>query len=86
MTYPFQLFMLFFIIVHPLLFVSSTLLGILIFASFPVVFYAKKYGAAESLWAYAYSILYTFGLFWISPYAIATAGRSGWLTRELAQK
>ncbi|MBX9888078.1 MAG: glycosyltransferase family 2 protein [Flavobacteriaceae bacterium] len=86
MTYPFQLFMLFFIIVHPLLFLSSTLLGILIFASFPVVFYAKKYSAAESLWAYAYSILYTFGLFWISPYAIATAGRSGWLTRELAQK
>lgn len=86
MTYPFQLFMLFFIIVHPLLFLSSTLLGILIFASFPVVFYAKKYSAAESLWAYAYSVLYTFGLFWISPYAIATAGRSGWLTRELAQK
>ena len=86
MTYPFQLFMLFFIIVHPLLFLSSTLLGILIFASFPAVFYAKKYSVAESLWAYAYSILYTFGLFWISPYAIATAGRSGWLTRELAQK
>jgi hyaluronan synthase len=86
MTYPFQLFMLFFIFVHPLLFISSTLLGILIFASFPVIFYAKKYSAAESLWAYAYSILYTFGLFWISPYAIATAGRSGWLTRELSQK
>jgi hyaluronan synthase len=86
MTYPFQLFMLFFIVTHPLLFLSSTLLGILIFASFPVLFYAKKYSAAESLWAYAYSILYTFGLFWISPYAIATAGRSGWLTRELVQK
>ncbi|TDE00611.1 glycosyltransferase [Flavobacterium sandaracinum] len=86
MTYPFLLFMLFFIIVHPLLFLSSTLLGILILSSFPMLFYAKKYSISESLWAYAYSVLFTFGLFWISPYAIATAGRSGWLTRELSQK
>ncbi|WP_073018620.1 glycosyltransferase [Flavobacterium micromati] len=86
MTYPFLLFMLYFIVVHPLLFLSSTLLGILIISSFPVLFYAKRYSASESLWAYAYSILFTFGLFWISPYAIATAGKSGWLTRELPQK
>jgi hyaluronan synthase len=86
MTYPFLIFMLYFIVVHPLLFLSSTLLGILIISSFPVLFYAKRYSAAESLWAYAYSILFTFGLFWISPYAIATAGKSGWLTRELPQK
>jgi hyaluronan synthase len=86
MTYPFLLFMLYFIVVHPLLFLSSTLLGILIVSSFPVLFYAKKYSAAESLWAYAYSILFTFGLFWIAPYAIATAGKSGWLTRELPQQ
>jgi len=86
MTYPFLLFMLFFIVVHPLLFLSSTLLGILIVSSFPVIFYAKKYSVSESLWAYSYSVLYTFGLFWIAPYAIATAGKSGWLTRELSQK
>lgn len=85
MTYPFLIFMLFFIIVHPLLFISSTLLGILVVSTFPVLFYAKKYSASESLWAYAYSVLYTFGLFWIAPYAIATAGKSGWLTRELPQ-
>ncbi len=42
MTYPFLLFMLFFIVVHPLLFLSSTLLGILVVSSFPVLFYAKK--------------------------------------------
>jgi hyaluronan synthase len=86
MTYPFLLFVLFFIAIHPLLFLSSTLLGILIVSSFPVLFYAKKYSVAESLWAYSYSLLYTFGLFWIAPYAIATAGKSGWLTRELSQK
>jgi hyaluronan synthase len=84
MTYPFLLFMLFFIASQPLLFLGSTLASILVFSSFPVLFYAKRYTIAESFWAYSYSLLYTFGLFWITPYAIATAGRSGWLTRELA--
>ncbi len=83
MTYPFLIFTAFMIAMHPLLFISSTLLGILVVSTFPVLFYAKRYSASESLWAYAYSVLYTFGLFWIAPYAIATAGKSGWLTREL---
>ncbi len=86
MTYPFLLFMLFFVVTHPILFLSSTLASILIVSSFPVLFYAKRYNLSESIWAYSYSILYTFGLFWITPYAIATAGRRGWLTRELPVK
>lgn len=86
MTYPFMFFMFFFIFTHPLLFLSSTLLGILIVSSFSALFYAKKYSFSESLWAYAYSIFYTFSLFWITPYAIATAGKKGWLTRELSQR
>jgi len=84
MAYPFLLFMMFFVVTHPILFISSTFAGILIASSFPVLFYAKRYSISESLWAYTYSILYTFGLFWIMPYAIATAGKRGWLTRELA--
>jgi hyaluronan synthase len=86
MTYPFMLVMLFFVATHPILFLSSTLVSILIMSSFPVLFYAKRYTFAESFWAYSYSILYTFGLFWITPYAIVTAGKSGWLTRELPQE
>ena len=87
MTIPFLLFMVFFIATHPLLFLSSTLLGILIVSSFPVLFYAKKHkNFSEALWAYSYSVLYTFGLFWIAPYAILTAGKRGWLTRELPQQ
>ncbi len=86
MSYPFLLFMLFFIIMHPLLFLSSTLASILILSTFPVLFYAKRYNFSESVWAYSYSILYTFGLFWITPYAIATANRRGWLTRGLSEK
>ncbi len=86
MSYPLIFLMLFFVISHPILFISSTLLSILIFSSFPAFFYAKKYSISESFWAYSYSILFTFGLFWITPYAIATASKSGWLTRELSQK
>ncbi|TDW48750.1 hyaluronan synthase [Flavobacterium sp. 270] len=83
MTYPFLLFMFFFIAIHPLLFLSSTFLGILILSSFSALFYAKRYSVSESFWAYSYSIFYTFSLFWIAPYAIATANKKGWLTRGL---
>ena len=81
MAYPFILFMLFFILTHPLLFLSSTFLSILVLSSFSVLFYGKRYNFSDSFWAYSYSILYTFGLFWITPYAIATASKRGWLTR-----
>jgi hyaluronan synthase len=84
MSYPFLLFMMYFIITHPVLFISSTLLSILVVSTFPVLFYTKRYDLKQALWAYSYSILYTFGLFWITPYSIATAGKSGWLTREIA--
>lgn len=83
MVYPALLLMLYFVITHPILFISTTLFSILIYSSFSVFFYARKYDTADSFWAYSYSLLYTFGLFWITPYAIATAGRRGWLTREL---
>ncbi len=86
MSYPFLFFMLFFVISHPLLFLSSTFVSILIVTTFPVLFYAKRYKIKESFWAYSYSILFTFGLFWITPYAIVTANRRGWLTRGLPEK
>lgn len=85
-TYPLLLIMLVLLATHPILFISSTLLSILIFSSLPAFFYAKKYNVSEAFWAYSYSIFYTFGLFWITPYAMATANRRGWLTRELPQK
>lgn len=86
MSYPFLLIMLFFVATHPLLFLGATFMSILILSSFSVIFYAKRYNLSESIWAYSYSILYTFGLFWITPYAIATASRRGWLTRGLPEK
>ncbi|KRD12742.1 glycosyl transferase family 2 [Flavobacterium sp. Root901] len=83
MTYPFFIFMFYFIATHPLLFLSSALLGILTVSSFSVLFYAKRYSLGEAFWAYSYSVFYTFSLFWIAPYSIITAHKKGWLTRGL---
>ncbi|MDG3582692.1 glycosyltransferase [Galbibacter pacificus] len=85
MAYPAILLMIFFVSTHPLLFLSSTLVGIMIFSSMHAFFYAKKHSMSESFWAYPYSVFYAFTLFWITPYAIATAGKSGWLTRDLTK-
>lgn len=85
-AYPLFLIMIVLLVLHPVLFISSTLLSILIFSSLPAFFYARKYNISEAFWAYSYSIFYTFGLFWITPYAMATANRRGWLTRELPVK
>lgn len=81
MAYPLTLLMLALILTYPVFFISSMLVGILIFSSVQVFFYAKKHNITESLWAYPYAIFYAFALFWITPYAIATASRRGWLTR-----
>ena len=86
MSYPLLISMLFFVLVHPLLFLGSTFLSILILSTFSLVFYTNTHKSYQGFWAYTYSILYTFGLFWITPYAIATANRRGWLTRGLVEK
>lgn len=81
MSYPLLISMLFFVFVHPLLFLGSTLVSILVASTFSVLFFTSQYKTTQGIWAYSYSILYTFALFWITPYAIATASRRGWLTR-----
>lgn len=85
-SYPFLFFMLFFAFTQPILFLSSTFVSIVVLSTFTVLFYAKNYNIKESFWAYTYSILYTFGLFWVTPYAIITANKRGWLTRGLPEK
>lgn len=80
-AYPFTALMLLFVALHPVLFTSSVLLSILVFSSIPALFFARKHGTVHAVWAYTYGIFYAFGLFWITPYAIATANRRGWLTR-----
>lgn len=86
LAYPMILLMLIFISTHPILFLSSTLVSIFVFSSVQAFFYAKRHNLQDSLWAFPYSIFYTFTLFWITPYAIATANRRGWLTRGLPER
>jgi len=81
MAYPAIALMLFFLVTHPILFICSTLFGTLLFSSLPALFFARKHSVTESVWAYSYGVFYAFALFWIKPYAIATASRRGWLTR-----
>ncbi|REG89985.1 glycosyltransferase [Winogradskyella sediminis] len=85
MSYPLLLSMLFFVLVHPLLFLGSTLVTILVVSTFSVIFFTSQYKTTQGFWAYSYSILFTFALFWITPYAIATASRRGWLTRDIVE-
>ena len=85
LSYPMIMLMLFFVFTHPLLFITSTLVSIMVFSSVQAFFFARRHNIRECLWAYPYSIFYTFSLFWITPYAIATASRRGWLTRTLPE-
>ncbi|MHC5363142.1 glycosyltransferase family 2 protein [Myroides sp. LJL110] len=86
LAYPLTFLMLYFLVLFPIRSITTALFGILIFSSIQVMFYAKRYNIKDSFWAYSYSVFYTFTLFWITPYAIATASRSGWLTRSLPQQ
>jgi hyaluronan synthase len=85
-AYPLTIAMLMLIVMHPFLFFSSALVSIFFFASIPALFYALNHNFKKSFFAYTYGIFYSFCLFWITPYAIATASRRGWLTRGLSEK
>lgn len=80
---PTIIFMIIFSITNPLLYISVKLVSILILSTIPAFYFALNYSKSTSLWAYSYGIFYAFLLFWITPYAILTANKKGWLTRGL---
>ena len=80
-AFPLMLLMFYFLLTHPLLYLSSALTGTFIFASIQMLFFSKKYNFIDALWAYPYSVFYLFGLFWVFPFSIATVKNGGWLTR-----
>lgn len=86
LLFPLLAATLFFVVSQPLAFLTTSLASILVLATFSVGFFAHKYTLSKALWGYTYSLLFTFGLFWITPYAMITASKGGWLTRELPQK
>ncbi len=51
MAIPLFLILIFFVATHPILFITSTLSGVLVFSSIQMIFYAKKYNFKEALLA-----------------------------------
>jgi hyaluronan synthase len=81
LAFPLAITALALLIAFPVLTATTTLVGILIFSSIQMLFYAKNHSIYHALWAYPYSIFYAIALFWITPYSIATVKKGGWLTR-----
>ena len=70
----------------PFEFGLSMLMGVLVYSTLSAVFYWWRCRSSEGLWAYAYGLFWTMGLFWISVYALITPHRTGWLTRQREKK
>ena len=60
------------------------LMGAVMAGILPALFYFYTYRDTDSLWAFAYSIFWVTGLWWITPYALFTPHKTGWLTRDLS--
>jgi hyaluronan synthase len=82
-AYPSLLALIVIIFAYPRLFLSSTIVSVALFSIIPALFYGIKFNFKRAGWIFSYNLFYTFSLFWITPYAILTASRRGWLTREL---
>jgi hyaluronan synthase len=67
---------------HPSVLGLHTLTSIIVASMPTALLYFWRCKSSEGLWAFAYGIFWFFGLFWITPYALATPHRSGWLTRQ----
>lgn len=71
------------ILLFPLQFAIVGLAGGALWNSLSALFYARRYRSSEAFWAYGYGVFHFFALAWITPYSLLTAGRTGWLTREI---
>lgn len=80
-AYPLVILMFYFLLTHPVLYLSTALTSTFVFSSIQMLFFARKYKFIDALWAYPYSVFYLFALFWIFPFSIATVKNGGWLTR-----
>lgn len=65
--------------------VYGMMVGCLAAAAVPVAIYQfRERGPFGLVWGVAYCFFWVFALSWITLWGLLTAGRSGWLTRELA--
>lgn len=61
----------------------NLLIGTIIFSSLSALIYLYKYRSTDAIWAYGYGVFWFFSLSWITPYALLTPHRAGWLTRQI---
>ncbi|HEY0928459.1 MAG TPA: glycosyltransferase [Gemmatimonas sp.] len=66
---------------YPTLFFSSMIVSVAAFSLIPAAYYAITHSWRRSMWMFSYSLFYSFTMFWLTPFAIATARTRGWLTR-----
>jgi hyaluronan synthase len=72
------------IALFPLQFLIISIGGGTMWSTISALFYASRYRSSDAFWAYSYGVFHFCALAWITPYAIFTVKRTGWLTRDLA--
>ncbi|MEM6790330.1 MAG: glycosyltransferase family 2 protein [Myxococcota bacterium] len=73
------------IVLHPVVLVWLAFASLLT-ASVPAAVYAFRRQSRGSGWAFGWGLLSTFALSWVTPFALLTPHRTGWLTRTPAQQ
>lgn len=73
------------IVLHPPV-LGWLILASLVAASVPSAIYATRRRPEQCLWGFAYGLLSTFGISWITPWALLTPHRTGWLTRRKPER
>lgn len=68
------------LVLHPGLLLAAAIAA-LVAATVPFGVYMLCRRPSGAIWAFPYSLLSTFGLIWITPLALITPHRTGWLTR-----
>lgn len=70
------------LLLHPQLIAPKVLTGIVVSSTLQVLLYCWRERNTEGLWAYIYGVFWFLALSWITPYAIFTVYKTGWLTRQ----
>ena len=66
---------------YPTNYTFQVLFGIVVSSSLMAGLYCWRQKSADGLWGYVYGVFWFVALFWITPYAILTSHKTGWLTR-----
>jgi hyaluronan synthase len=77
----FLFFSILFLLWNPGLFFITTLSGVAVRSLAPGILYYYRTRNSDALWAYWYGILWVFAFSWVTPYAMFTLYKNGWLTR-----